>query len=91
MPILPIALRKEEIDKGHFLCGQRKWECSIVMQMTMALGLIKPHAQLDYLPPRASLLTSTCDHPNTTKSQKPNIHHTREKLIMRTLLHIVNA
>ena len=32
MPVLPIASRKEEIDKGHFLCGQRKWECSIVMQ-----------------------------------------------------------
>ena len=41
-------------------------------RMTMALGLIKPHARLNYLPPRASLLTSTCDHPNTTKPQKPN-------------------
>ena len=58
---------------------------------TMALGLIKPHAQLDYLPPRASLLTSTCDHPNTTKPHKPNIHHTKEKQIMRTLLHNVDA
>ena len=41
--------------------------------MTMALGLIKPQAQLDYLPPRASLLTSTCDHASRTKPQKPNI------------------
>ena len=32
MPILPITSRKEEIDKGHFLHGQRKWECTIVMQ-----------------------------------------------------------
>ena len=53
--------------------------------MTMALGLIKPHARLDYLPPRASLLTSTCDHANTTELQKPNVHRTKEKPIMRTL------
>ena len=58
---------------------------------TMALGLIKPHAQPDYLPPRASLLTSTCDHPNTTKPHKPNIHHMKEKQIMRTLPHNVDA
>ena len=32
MPILPIASRKEEIDKGHFLHCQRKGECTIVMQ-----------------------------------------------------------
>ena len=59
--------------------------------MTMALGLIKPHARLDYLPPRASLLTSTCDHPNTTKPQKPNIHHTKENQIMKTLPHNADA
>ena len=32
MPILPVASRKEEIDKGHFLHCQRKWVCAIVMQ-----------------------------------------------------------
>ena len=58
---------------------------------TMALGLIKPHARLNYLPPRASLLTSTCDHPHTTKPQKPNIHHMKEKQIMRTLPHNADA
>ena len=56
-------------------------------RMTMALGLLKPCAQLDYLPPRAILLTSTCDHPNTTKPQKPHIHCMKEKQIMRTLSH----
>ena len=52
--------------------------------LTMALGLIKPQARLDYLPPRASLLTSTCDHPSRTKPQKPNIQHTKGKPIMTT-------
>ena len=58
---------------------------------TMAVGLIKPHAQLDYLPPRASFLTSTCDHPYTTKPHKPNIYHTKEKQIMGTLPHNADA
>ena len=36
---------------------------------TLALGLIQPHTRLDYLPPRASLNTSSADHPKKTKSQ----------------------
>ena len=85
MPILPIASRKEEIDKGHFLHHQKNGSVLLSCRMAMALGLIKPHAQLDYLPPRASLLNSTCDHPNKTKLQKTNVHHTRKKPTMRTL------
>ena len=34
---------------------------------TLALDLIQPWSRLDYLPPRASLITSTQDHPNKTK------------------------
>ena len=44
----------------------------------MELGLVRPHAQLDSLPPRASLLTGTCDQPSKTKTHKPIIHHTKE-------------
>ena len=33
------------------------------------LGLIQPHTRLDYLPPRASLITSSADHPKQTRSQ----------------------
>ena len=32
------------------------------------LGLIQPRTRLDYLPPRASLITSSADHPKKTKS-----------------------
>ena len=46
---------------------------------TMELGLIRPCMCLDYLPPKASLLTSTCDQPSKTKIHKPNIHYTKEK------------
>ena len=40
---------------------------------TLALGLIQTHTRLDYLPPRASLITSSADHPKKTKS-KINVH-----------------
>ena len=33
----------------------------------LALDLIQPRSRLDYLPPRASLITSTQDHPKKTK------------------------
>ena len=37
---------------------------------TFALGLIQCHTRLDYLPPRASLVTSSADH--SKKDQVPN-------------------
>ena len=36
---------------------------------TLALGLIQLYTRLEYLPPRASLTTSSADHPKETKSQ----------------------
>ena len=35
---------------------------------TLLLGLIQPRPRLDYLPPRASLITSSADHPKKTKA-----------------------
>ena len=35
---------------------------------TLMLGLIQPRTGLDYLPPKASLITSPADHPKKTKS-----------------------
>ena len=36
---------------------------------TLTLGMIQPHTWLEYLPPRASLITNNVDHPKKTKSQ----------------------
>ena len=48
---------------------------------TLALDLIKPRSRLDYLPPRASLVTSTHDHLKKTKQfQAPAQVHSSEKL-----------
>ena len=35
----------------------------------LTLGLIHPRPRLDYLPPRASLIMSSADHPRKTKVQ----------------------
>ena len=48
---------------------------------TLALNLIQPRSRLDYLPPRASLITSTQDHPRKTKQvQAPSQIHSSKKL-----------
>ena len=39
----------------------------LLCKTTLQLGLIQPRARLDYLPPRASLITSSADHPKKTK------------------------
>ena len=36
---------------------------------SLTLGLIHPRPRLDYLPPRASLIMSSADHPRKTKAQ----------------------
>ena len=41
---------------------------------TLALGLIPPRSRLDYLPPRARLITSSVDHPKKTKPAKVSVH-----------------
>ena len=45
---------------------------------TLALGLIQPRSRLDYLLPRASLLTSSADHPIKTRSQI-NVHVSKKE------------
>ena len=42
---------------------------------TLLLGLIQPRSRLDYLPPRASLITSSADHPWKMKE----VLHTQKK------------
>ena len=36
--------------------------------------LIQPRSRLDYLPPRASLITSTQDHPKKMRQASPQVH-----------------
>ena len=45
---------------------------------TLVLGLIQPHTRLDYLPPRASLITSSLDHPR--KTEKVSVHRSKKEV-----------
>ena len=45
---------------------------------TLALNPIQPRSRLDYLPPRASLITSTQDHPKKTKEAQPAVHRSQQ-------------
>ena len=69
----------KQLIKVLFFVAKENGSILLSCRTTMELGLIRPHAQLDYLPPRASLLTSTCDQPSKTRTHKPNIHCTKEK------------
>ena len=42
---------------------------------TLLLGLVEPRPRLDYLPPKASLITSSADHPKKTKA----VFHTQKQ------------
>ena len=46
---------------------------------SLALGLIKPHASLDHLPPGGNIISSSADQPINDKSQL-NVHMLLEKL-----------
>ena len=58
-----------------FFVAKENGSVLLSCRTTMELGLITPRAHLDYLPPKARLLTSTCDQPSKTKFYKPVIHY----------------
>ena len=53
---------------------------------TLMLGLIQPRARLDYLPLRASLITSSADHPTNTKV---TLHVQKQEVSAQTVMHTV--
>ena len=65
--------------KVTFFIAKENGSILLSCRTNMELGLIKPHACLDYLPPKARLLTSTCDQPSKTKIYKPTIQCTKER------------
>ena len=55
---------------------------------TLMLGLIQPRTRLDYLPPRASLITSSADHPKKTKA---TLHVQKQEVSAQTTMQAVAA
>ena len=58
----------KQLIKVLFFVAKENGSVLLSCRTTMELGLTTSHAQLDYLPPRASLLTSTCDQPSKTRN-----------------------
>ena len=71
--------KRKQLMKVLFFVAKENGSVLLSCRTTMELGLIRPHVHIDYLPPKASLLTSTCDQPSKTRMHKPNIHCTKEK------------
>ena len=59
---------------------------------TLLLGLIQPRSRLDYLPPRASLITSSADHQKKTRTvlnvQKQEDAHPKKTSKKKPLKHL---
>ena len=53
----------KQLMKVLFFVTKENGSVLLSCRTTMELGLIRPHMHLDYLPPKASLLMSTCDQP----------------------------
>ena len=51
-----------------FFVAMNDWSVLLLCKTTVMISLIQPRTRLDYLPPRASLITSSADHPKKTKS-----------------------
>ena len=71
--------KSKKLMKVLFFVAKENGSILLSCRTTMELGLIKPHACIDYFPPKAGFLTSTCDQPSKTRMHKPNIHCTKEK------------
>ena len=78
--------KHKQLIKVLFFVAKENGSVLLSCRTTMQLGLIRPCARIDYLPPRASLLTSTCDQPSKTRTHRPNIYCTKEKPTKMTLL-----
>ena len=69
----------KKLMKVMFFVTKENGSIFLSCRTTIELGLIKPCACLEYLPPKARLLTSTCDQPSKTKVYKPTIQCTKER------------
>ena len=69
----------KKLMKVMFFVAKEIGSILLSCRTTMELGLIKPYACLDYLPPKARLLISTSDQPSKTKLYKLTIQCTKER------------
>ena len=59
----------KKLNEAIFYVASNEGTVLLSCDMSLMLGLIHPRPRLDYLPPRASLIMSSADHPRKTKAQ----------------------
>ena len=64
--------------RSNILCSQQNGSVLLSCVTTFAFGLKQSCSRFDYLPPRASLITSSAGHPKKTKS-KVSVHVSRQE------------
>ena len=63
-----VHLDTKKLTETTFYVATNDGSVLLSCKSTLTLGLIQPRSRLDYLQPRASLITSAQDHPKRTKS-----------------------
>ena len=68
----------KKLQEVSFYVAQNDGSVLLSCTTIVALGLIQPHTRLDYLPHRASFITSSVDHPKKTK--RVSVHSSRKEV-----------
>ena len=63
-----VPLDTKKLIEVTFFVAMNDGSMLLSCKTTLLLGLIQPRPRLDYLPPRASLITSSADNPKKTKA-----------------------
>ena len=74
-----VHLDTKKLNEVTFFVATNDGSFLLSCTITLALRLIQPHTRLDYLPPRASLITSAVEHPKKTKS-RVSVHSSRKEV-----------
>ena len=66
---LPTAPDSKKLQEAIIYIVSNEGSVLLSCKTSLAFGLIQPRSRLNYLPPWASLITSTADHPRKTRVQ----------------------
>ena len=82
---------RKKLIEVTFYVAMNEGSMLLSCKTTLLLGLVQPRPRLDYLPPRASLITSSADHPKKTKAvlhtqqQEVSTQTTKQEVATQTL------
>ena len=74
-----VHLHTKKLIEVTFYAAMNRGSMLLSCKTSLLLGLIQPRPRLDYLPPRASLMTSSADYPKKTKAVY--IHNNKKCLL----------